>query len=145
MSKRLGAFVMAAVLLLYLVLVGQRAVLFVKTGEPVAIGIGAALIVLPIIGAWALWRELLFGIRSERLSRDMERDGALPAEELPARPSGRVMRESADEVFPRYREVVENDPEDWHGWFNLALVYKAAGDGRRARSAMREAIARYRR
>lgn len=144
MSKRLGAFVMAGVLLLYLILVGQRAVLFVATGEPVAIGIGAALIVLPIIGAWALWRELLFGIRAEKLAHDMEWDGALPPEQLPARPSGRVLRDSADEIFPHYREAVRKDPEDWRAWFNLALVYKAAGDGRRAREAMRTAIARHR-
>ena len=69
MRGRIAVVVMAVLLALYLVLVGQRAVLFVLTGEPVAIVIGIALVVLPIVGAWALVREILFGLAAERLGR----------------------------------------------------------------------------
>jgi hypothetical protein len=72
MTTRIGVAVMAVLLVLYLVIVGDRAVKFVLTGEPVAIAIGVALIVLPIIGAWALVRVLLFGIRAERIGRILE-------------------------------------------------------------------------
>lgn len=143
MSSRIGVAVMAAVLLLYLVLVGQRAVMFVLTGEPAAIGIGVALIVLPIVGAWALWRELRFGFSAERLARELEAAGGLPQEELPLRPSGGVERDAADAVFPQYRAAVEAHPNDWQAWYRLGLAYKGAGDSRRARHAVRTAIRLY--
>ena len=140
MTTRIGVAVMAVLLVLYLVLVGDRAVKFLLTGEPVAIVIGAALIVLPIIGGWALVRELLFGVRAEKLGRILESENALPADELPLRPSGRPERDSVDAVFPEYRAAVEAAPEDWRAWYRLGLAYDGAGDRRRAREAIREAI-----
>lgn len=140
MTTRIGVAVMAVLLVLYLVIVGDRAVKFVLTGEPVAIAIGVALIVLPIIGAWALVRELLFGIRAERLGRILESENALPADELPVRPSGRPERDAVDAVFPQYRAAVEESPGDWKAWYRLGLAYDGAGDRRRAREAIREAI-----
>jgi cytochrome c-type biogenesis protein CcmH/NrfG len=131
---------MAVLLALYLVLVGQRAVLFVATGEPVAIAIGVALIVLPIVGAWALYREIRFGAAAERLGRILESEGALPTEEFPARPSGRLDRAAVDAAFPAFREEVEASPRDWRAWYRLGLAYDGAGDRRRARAAIREAI-----
>ncbi len=50
MKGRIAAIVMCALLALYLVLTGTRAVQFVLTGEPIAVVLGIALIVLPIIG-----------------------------------------------------------------------------------------------
>ena len=54
MTTKTSALIMAALLVVYVVLVGWRAVQFIGTGEPIAIAIGIALIVLPIIAAWAL-------------------------------------------------------------------------------------------
>jgi hypothetical protein len=141
MKGRAAVILMAALLLLYLVLVGWRAVLFVASGEPVGIAIGVALIVLPIIGVWALTRELVFGIRSERLVKLLEEQGRLPVEELPTRASGRPLRDAADAEFPRYQAEVDAAPEDWGAWFRLGLAYDASGDRRRARGAIRHAIA----
>lgn len=140
MSARIGVAVIAACLLLYIVLVAQRAVLLLASGEPVGIAMGAALIVLPLIAAWALVREVLFGLQASRLGRMLEAEHALPAEELDARPSGRVLRDEADAVFPRYREAVEAAPEDWRAWYRLGLAYDGSGDRRRARAAVRSAI-----
>ena len=56
------------------------------------------------------------------------------------RPSGRVLREDADAVFPAYRADVEAHPDDWRAWYRLGLAYDAAGDRRRARAAVRQAI-----
>ena len=140
MTTRIGVAVMAVLLVLYLVLVGDRAVKFLLTGEPVAIAIGLALLVLPLIGAWALVRELLFGVRAERLGKILESENALPADQLPVRPSGRPERDAVDAVFPDYRAAVEASPEDWRAWYRLGLAYDGAGDRRRARSAIREAI-----
>lgn len=144
MSARIGAVVLAVLLVLYLVLVGDRAIRFLLTGEPLGIGIGVALILLPLVGAWALVRELLFGVRAERLGQQLEREGLLPEEEVPVRPSGRVEREAADALFPAYRADVEAAPDRWQGWYRLGLVYDAAGDRKRARQAIRTAIDRSR-
>lgn len=140
MSTRILTLIMAALLALYIVFVAQRAVLLVMTGEPVGVVMGVALIVLPVIAAWALWRELAFGAGASRLGRRLEQESALPEEGLDLSPSGRPDRAEADALFPRYREAVEDAPEDWRAWFRLGLAYDGAGDRRRARQAVRTAI-----
>lgn len=141
MKGRVAVVLMALLLVFYLALVGWRAVLFLLSGELVGIVIGAALIVLPVIGAWALTRELLFGFSSGRLVGLLGDEGELPVEELPTRPSGRPFREAADAEFPKFQAEVDAAPEDWRAWFRLGLAYDASGDRRRARRAIRTAIA----
>ncbi|WP_354595592.1 tetratricopeptide repeat protein [Frigoribacterium sp. PvP054] len=131
---------MALLLLLYVVLVGQRAVLFVSTGEPVAIALGVALLVLPLLGLFALVVELRFGLRTQEIVRQLAAEGELPVDDLPRRASGRYEREAADAAFPAYKEAVEAAPDDWRAWFRLGLAYDACGDRRRARQALRWAI-----
>jgi len=140
MRNRLAAILMAVLLLVYLVLVTQRAVLLIATGVPVGIVMGVALFVLPLIAAWAIGRELLFGARTERLVRQLAAEGNLPEEDLPARASGRPLRDAADEQFPQFRAEVEAAPDSWRAWFRLGLAYDASGDRRRAREALRQAI-----
>jgi len=137
---RTAALVMALLLLLYVVLVGQRAVLFVSTGEPVAIALGVALLVLPLLGLFALVVELRFGLRTQEIVRQLVAEGELPVDDLPRRASGRYEREAADAAFPAYKEAVEAAPDDWRAWFRLGLAYDACGDRRRARQALRWAI-----
>ena len=93
MSARIGVAIMAAVLVLYVVLVSQRAVLLLTSGDAVGITMGLALIVLPAIAAWAIGRELWFGMRAENLGRRLENEVGLPDEQLSVRPSGRVDRD----------------------------------------------------
>jgi cytochrome c-type biogenesis protein CcmH/NrfG len=140
MTARIGVALMAAILLLYIVLVGQRAWLLLISGDGVGIALGVALIVIPLLATWALGRELWFGWRADRLGRRLEVDGALPEETVAVRPSGRVVREDGDAVFPAYRAEVEESPEDWRAWYRLGLAYDAASDRRRAREAIRRAI-----
>jgi hypothetical protein len=131
---------MAVLLGLYLVLVVQHAVLLLATGILAGQLEGAALIVLPVIGAWALIAELVFGARAARLLRLMTERGDLPVDDLPHRPSGRPDRAAADAEFPGYQAEVEAAPTDWTRWYRLALAYDASGDRRRARWATRRAI-----
>ena len=140
MRNRFAAILMAIILLVYLVLVFQRAIMLIATGEGVGIAMGIALLVLPVIAAWAIGRELLFGARTERLVRMLDAEGGLPAEELPTRASGRPLRDAADEQFPQFKAEVEAQPESWRAWFRLGLAYDASGDRRRARAALRESI-----
>lgn len=138
-GAKAGAVVMAVLLVLYLALVGWRAVQFVQTGEPVGIAMGIALIVLPLLASWAIWRELQFGVRSQRLVQRLESEGSLDLG-LPLRPSGRPERQAADAAFPAFRTAVEAEPDSWRAWLRLGLAYDAAGDRRRARQAVRKAI-----
>ena len=140
MKNRLAAILMAALLALYLALTVQHAILLIQATPPIAKAEGVALIVLPIVGAWALITELVFGMRAQRLLRRMTELDALPVDDLPHRASGRTDREAADLDFPKYQAEVEASPGDWKTWYRLALAYDASGDRRRARWATRRAI-----
>ena len=140
MKTFLAVLVMAVLLALYLVLVAQHAFVLLGTGIVVGQVEGVALLVLPIVGAWALLAELRFGFRAQRLLRLMTERDALPIDDLPHRPSGRPVRSAADVEFPKYQAEVEAAPGDWTRWYRLALAYDASGDRRRARWATRRAI-----
>ena len=141
MSSRIFAAVMAVLLVVYLALVTQLALRLIAVDEPIAKGLGIALLVLPVVGLWALVVEVLFGIRSERLGRMLAARGDLPLQDLPRRPSGRIERSAADAVFGQYQAEAESAPDRWQSWYRLGLAYDACGDRRRARGAIRTAIA----
>lgn len=140
-GTRAGVVVMAVLLALYLAFAVSYGIVLIRVGTAVAIGLGVAMLVLPLIGAWALVIELRFGLAAERLAVRLERDGGLPDEQLPTLPSGRPERAAAAAVFDRYRTETEAAPDDWSAWFRLALAYDGCGDRRRARWATRRAIA----
>lgn len=135
-----GVAIISALLLLYLVSVGYRAVVMLGTGDPTGITMGVALLVLPLIGVWALIRELMFGRAATRLTDLLAAAGRLPDDAVDELPSGRPDRAQADALFPRYREEAEAAPESWQAWARLGIVYDACGDRKRARSALRRAI-----
>lgn len=139
MSGRYGVALMAALLGIYIVLIGARAVAFLRTGEPIAIVIGLSLLLLPLIGAWALWRELAFGVRASRLMKRLH-DGGDGDLGIEPDEHGRVSRAAAQEAFPTFQRAAEQHPDRWQSWFRLGLVYDLAGDRRRARAAVRTAI-----
>lgn len=140
MTAKRTALVLAAVLVLYFVLLGGRAVALLRTGETAAVALGIGVLLLPLLGVWVLVATLRFGLRTERLARRLDEEGALPdTAELPRRPSGRVDRDAADAWFEQRRAEVSANPEDWRAWFRLAHGYDIAGDRRRARAAMRRA------
>lgn len=141
MRSKITYFVLAAVLLIYVFLAGTRGWILLKDGRPVTIAFGIAVLVLPGIGIWFLWRTTQFARDAGRLARELEAEGGLPVDELKRMPSGRIDRASADEVFARRREETESAPEEWRSWFRLAVAYHDARDTPRARKAMQRAIA----
>ena len=145
MSKgKIGAIVVSILLVFYFVLMGHRAWILVSEAALIPRLMGIALFVLPLIGAWTLIVELLFGARTEKLARILGAEGGLPVDDLPRTPGGRIIRESADEAFGQYQAETEAAPEDWRSWFRLSCAYDACGDRKRARSTMRKAITLYR-
>jgi hypothetical protein len=145
-KNRTKIWVGAVTLLLvfYLVVSFQRSVLLLLDSNPAAKAIGAAYLVLPAIGAWAMVRELLFGARTEQMAKVLEAEGGLPVDELPRTPAGRIVRSAADLEFEKYKAAAEAEPGDWRSWFRLSCAYDAAGDRKRARASMRDAVKLFR-
>ncbi|MFJ6523642.1 hypothetical protein ACIQMZ_00035 [Streptomyces longwoodensis] len=141
MRAKLSYLVTAAVLVFYFVLVGSRGVLLIQSGTLVTVTFGVAVLVLPVIGLWFLWKNTQFVRRANALAAELDAEGGLPVDELLRTPSGRIDRESADEVFARRKAETEAAPDDWRTWFRLAVAYHDARDTPRARKAMQRAIA----
>ena len=133
--------VLVVVLVVYLGLALLLAFALLTSGDPLGTVLGVAVLVIPLIGAWVVWQELRFGFATARLGEELEAAGRWPEEVLPTRPSGRPEREAADALFEQRRLETEAAPEDWHAWYRLGLAYGDAGDRRRARAALRHAIA----
>jgi hypothetical protein len=134
-KNRTKIWVGAVTLLLvfYLVVSFQRSVLLLTDSNPAAVAIGAAYLVLPVIGA-----------RTEQMAKVLEAEGGLPVDELPRTPAGRIVRSAADAEFEKYRAEAEAAPGDWRSWFRLSCAYDAAGDRKRARASMRDAVKLFR-
>ena len=140
MRSKLLVAVLVAVLGFYLVLLVVKGVQLVAVGSLAGIGLGVAMLIMAVIGALLVAREVRFGQASSKLAARLAAEGGLPVDDLPRRPSGRIDRDAADAVFSTYRDEVEAAPEDWRAWYRLALAYDAAGDRSRARAAARKAI-----
>ena len=126
----------------YFVLIGYRGVYLLGLHRLEYKVLGVAVLVLPVVGIWVVVAELRFGLATQRLAQELDDEKVEPEPELPRLPSGRVDRRAADGLFERRRAEVKADPENWRRWYELARAYDLAGDRRRARSAMREAISR---
>jgi hypothetical protein len=140
-TPRTVAWILAAAVAVYLVFTAARSWVLIASGDPVPMLLGLSVIVIPLIGAWVLWRELAFGMRTQQLGRELGAEGGLPVDDLPRTPSGRIERQAADERFTEYELQVQQAPDDWRGWYRLAIGYDDARDRKRARAAMRRAIA----
>ncbi|MPY49044.1 tetratricopeptide repeat protein [Streptomyces acidicola] len=141
MRAKITYTVTAAVLLVYFVLVGSRGILLIEAGTPVTIVFGVAVLILPGIGLWFLWKNTQFVHKANQLAAELDAEGGLPVDELRRTAGGGIDRDSADEVFARRKAETEDAPDDWRSWFRLAIAYRDARDTPRARKAMQRAIA----
>lgn len=140
MKGRMAVFVMAGLLIIYLVFVTQYAIRLIVDPNGIAKVMGAALIIFPFLGGYLLAADLNFAFRAGALAKKLGAEGGLPIDDLPTLPSGRPDPIEADKEFPAYQAAVEAQPESWRAWFRLGLAYDASGDRRRARWAARQAI-----
>jgi tetratricopeptide (TPR) repeat protein len=141
MRAKITYVVTAAVLVVYFVLVGSRGLLLIEQGTALTVTFGVAVLILPVIGLWFLWKNTQFVQRANRLAAELDAEGALPVDELARTPGGRIDRDSADAVFLKRKAETEDSPDDWRCWFRLAVAYHDARDTPRARKAMQRAIA----
>jgi tetratricopeptide (TPR) repeat protein len=132
---------MCVALVVYFFLLGRIAMAFITTGEPAAVGLGLALMALPLIGIWVMVSTLRAGLTHQRLARIVRDEGLeLDVSSLPRMPSGRIQRDAADALFETVRDELEQDPDNWRRWYRLARAYDYAGDRTRAREAMKKAV-----
>jgi cytochrome c-type biogenesis protein CcmH/NrfG len=125
----------------YFVLLGRMAVAMIGSGRVAAVGLGLAVLIMPVIGLWVMAATLRSGFALQKLARLIAADGMeLDTSALPRRPSGRIERDAADTLFATVRTEVQADPDDWRRWYRLARAYDYAGDRRRAREAMKTAV-----
>ncbi|MEO9328711.1 hypothetical protein [Gordonia aurantiaca] len=128
-------------LVVYFALLGWRGFQLVFTGTATGIGLGLGVIALPLIGAWLIYATLRAGIEHQKLAAIMREEGReLDVSHLPHRPSGRLERDAADELFAQVRAEWEADPHDWRNTYRIARAYDYAGDRPRARAMMKRAV-----
>lgn len=133
----LPALAVTALLVIYVWAIAGRGVALLGTGEPVGIVLGAAVLAIPLLVIWLIWREWSLAAHVQRMADELAASDELPVDELPRSPGGRIDRAAADEAFALARTKAEAAPEDWRAWYHLAFAYDAAGDRRRARATLR--------
>src|SRR3954447_21799903 len=111
--------VLVLVLAFYAALIGFKGVALLASGVLAGQLIGTALLVMPVLGLFVVWREIEFGRRTAALARTRDAEGGLPVDGVPRRPSGRPDRRAARDLFERMRAQAEASPEDWRTWFRL--------------------------
>ena len=132
---------MCVALVFYFLLLGRIAWAFIASGSAAAVGLGLAILVLPLIGIWVMVSTLQAGLAHQRLARiAREKDMEIDVSDLPRMPSGRIQRDAADALFATVRDELEHDPDNWLRWYRLARAYDYAGDRSRAREAMKKAV-----
>ncbi|MFM5904434.1 MAG: hypothetical protein ACKOOD_05070 [Microbacteriaceae bacterium] len=139
-SAKLGAIVTSCLVIMYVALLSNTAFALLQSRESLSVLIGALLLVFPVVAIWSIIKELFFGLKVERLAKQLQSENLWPEFHFEVRPSGRPVKASADSEFQRFREAALNAPEDWRSWFVLGLAYDAASDRPRARASMRKAI-----
>lgn len=114
-AKRI-ALVMAGAFAIYAVLVAWRGWDFIATGEPAAITLGLAVLILPLLSGWLVWREVRFGLRMQELAGRIE-----------------VVEEGSLEDRIAAAQAA---PDDWLAWYWVGVGYFDAGDKKQARAAL---------
>lgn len=143
-ARRVVLVVLTPLLGYYLFVTLSRAWTLLRDDRVLFRGLGAGLVLLVVVAVGLVAAEIRFGRQAELLSRayDASVEGDEPP--LPTAPSGQPERAAADAAFDRAKVLVEDLPDDWRGWYRLALAYGDARDTARGRRAMRRAIVLHR-
>jgi len=138
---KLWLAVMVAITLLYAFLLFERGVVLLQDGQPVAVIMGVAILVFPLLALATIFFEIRFGLRLAKLEKLFLASGMeSPGYEL--RPSGRAEPESGKRIFEQLKAALEKDEQNFLLWYLLADAYDKLGDRKRARQAARQAISR---
>ena len=139
MITKIWVGLMLALTLFYVLTLLGRGIILLQESSLIAIAMGLTILVLPLVALWALFAELQFGLKAQRLSRRLIALD-IPGLDLDLRASGRATKDSANKELERIQDAVNRDPEDWSLWFQLGEAHDAAGERKNARAAIRKAI-----
>ena len=118
MITKIWVGLMLALTLFYVLTLLGRGIILLQEPSLIAIAMGLAILVLPLVALWALFAELQFGLKAQRLSRRLIALD-IPGLDLDLRASGRATKESASKELERIQDAVTKDPENWSLWFQL--------------------------
>ena len=118
MRARAVAFVLTAVLIFYFIVLGDRALLLIQDGRIDFVLLGIGVLILPIVGAWTVWREIALGFAAQKMGEEL---GDFSTD------------------FESAKSKVEAEPEAWRAWYLLAIAYGQERDTKNGRAAMRKA------
>ena len=139
MITKIWVGLMLALTLFYVLTLLGRGIILLQEPSLIAIAMGLVILVLPLVALWALFAELQFGLKAQRLSsRLIALD--IPGLDLDLRASGRATKDSANKELERIQDAVTKDPKNWSLWFQLGEAHDAAGERKNARAAIRQAI-----
>ena len=139
MITKIWVGLMLALTIFYVLTLLGRGIILLQEPSLIAIAMGLAILVLPLVALWALFAELQFGLKAQRLSRRLIALD-IPGLDLDLRASGRATKDSANKELERIQDAVTKDPENWSLWFQLGEAHDAAGERKNARAAIRKAI-----
>lgn len=140
----LAAVAITVIVAMYFVFVADYAFALVRADELAAKGLGATMLVLPIVGAWWLFHEWRLGITVQQMGSQLDREGRLPLHDGERTPAGKLTDAAGEALFEAARLNADANPDDWGAWFHVAHAYEANGDRKMARSSMRHAAELYR-
>ena len=139
MITKIWVGLMLALTLFYVFTLLGRGIILLQEPSLIAVAMGLAILVLPLVALWALFAELQFGLKAQRLSRRLIALD-IPGLDLDLRASGRATKDSANKELERIQDAVTKDPKNWSLWFQLGEAHDAAGERKNARAAIRKAI-----
>ena len=139
MITKIWVGLMLALTLFYVLTLLGRGIILLQEPSLIAIAMGLVILVLPLVALWALFAELQFGLKAQRLSRRLIALD-IPGLDLELRASGRATKDSANKELERIQDAVTKDPKNWSLWFQLGEAHDAAGERKNARAAIRKAI-----
>ncbi|NKY45154.1 hypothetical protein [Nocardia cerradoensis] len=140
---RIVAFIafLVVALAFYFLLLGRIAIELMTSGKAAAVAMGVGVLILPILGVWVVATSIRAALAHQHLARRIHDEGLeLDVSELPRRPSGRLEKAAADELFEQVKKEWEADPDNWRTNYRAARAYDYAGDRSRARDTMRRAV-----
>ena len=139
MITKIWVGLMLALTLFYVFTLLGRGIILLREPSVIAIAMGLAILVLPLVALWALFSELKFGLKAQRLAKRLI-SLEIPGLDLELRASGRATKESASSELERIQQALESENSNWTLWFQLGEAYDASGERKNARAAIRQAI-----
>jgi hypothetical protein len=133
MAKRIS-LILTAILLVYLGFTVLRGLDFLSVDDPAVQALGIAVLILPILGAILIYREIKFGKLSYLMGQTIS-DNYLPTNDL----TDEQKRDYLDLAIERAKSQMEN----WQAWYSVALAYDLLKERKLAREAMKYSVELY--